>query len=119
MKTLHAAAFLVDEFSIPRRGIYLALESQRQIPHHIEARHRDETDLVIAVVVRVTVAVADGRINPAAGGVTFIEDVVEVHFDDGFFDDLLWLQRIAKAHVRGAVGWKRTVKILGVVEIHP
>ena len=65
-----------------------------------------------------TVAVADGRIHPAAGGVTLVEDVVEVHLHDGFLDNLLGLQCVAEADVGGAVGRQRTVEVLGVVEIH-
>ena len=84
----------------------------------METCHRDETDLVVAVVVGVTVAVADGRVDPAAGGVAFVEDVVEVHLHDGFFDDFLGFQRVAEADVGGAVGRQRAVKVLGVVEIH-
>ena len=104
MKTLHAAAFLVDEFSIPRRGIYLALKPQRQISHHIESRHRDETDLIIAVAVRVTIAVADGRIDPATCSIVLIEDVVEIHLENGFLNDDFRLECVAETHIRGAVG---------------
>ena len=71
------------------------LEPQRQIPHDGKPCHRDETDLVIAVVVGVAVAVADGRIDPAAGGVAFVEDVVEIDLEDGLLDDLLGLVGIA------------------------
>lgn len=84
----------------------------------METCHRDETDLVVTVVVGVTVAVADGRIDPAAGGVALVEDVVEVHLHDGFLDYFLGLQRVAEADIGGAVGRQRTVEVLGVVEIH-
>ena len=97
----------------------MCLELQCQIPHDIEPRHRDETDLIVAIVVRVTVAVADSRITPAAGSVTFIENVVEVHLEDGLLDGLFELEGVAEAHVRSTVGWQRTVEVLGVVEIHP
>ena len=36
------------------------LKPQRQIPHHREPCHRDETDLVVAVVVGVAAAFVEG-----------------------------------------------------------
>ena len=84
----------------------------------METCHRDETDLVVTIVIGVTVAVADGRVDPTAGGVALVEDVVEVHLHDGFLDDFLRFQRVAEADVGGAVGRQRAIEVLGVVEVH-
>ena len=62
-------------------------KSQRHVAHHGESRHRDEANLVVAVVVGMAVAIADGGVDPAAGGVATVEDVVEVQAEDYFFGE--------------------------------
>ena len=99
--------------------VIIKLKLYGNITQDGEASHRDEADLVVTVVVGMSAAFVKSGIDPAAGGITLVEDVVEVHLDDGFLDDFLGFERIAEAHVRGREGRQRTVEVLGVVEIHP
>ena len=65
-------------------GVRLFLELQRNITHHIKACHWDETNLSIAVLIRMTVVVEDRAIHPSTGCIMTVEDVVEVHTEDSF-----------------------------------
>ena len=64
-----------------------------------------------------TVAVADGRVNPTVSRITTIEDVIKVQTENGFLQHLLGLQGIAQAGVRDAVGRLGTVGILSIIKI--
>ena len=63
----------------------LFLKLQRNISHHIESGHWDEPDLRVTVLVRVTVVVEDGGVDPSAGSIMAVEDIVEVHTEHSFF----------------------------------
>ena len=66
-----------------------------------------------------TIAVADGRINPTTGGIATIEHVVEVQSEDSLLHYLLGFERITERDVGDRVAWQRTVGILSIVEILP
>ena len=61
-------------------------ESQCDVAHDSETCLWHETYLIVAVVGRVPAAFADGRINPAIGGIVTVEDVVKVRPDYHFFE---------------------------------
>ena len=75
-------------------------ETECDTAHSRETRHWDEANLIIAVVVRMTAAFVDSRINPSAGCIVFVEHVVQVYTEDNLFESLLGLQRIAEADIR-------------------
>ena len=62
------------------------LKSYRHATHHVEACHRDVTYLVVAVGFGVGVAY-DGGVDPSAGCIVTVEDVVEVEGEDGFLEE--------------------------------
>ena len=62
------------------------------------------------------VALGDGRIDPAAGGITAVEHIADVQANDSFLDGFLWFEGVAQVDVRSAVARQRAVGILGVVE---
>ena len=63
----------------------LFLKLQCNISRHIEPGHWDESDLRVAVFIRMPVMVEDGTVNPSAGSIMTVEDIVEVHAEHGFF----------------------------------
>lgn len=77
-------------------------ESQCDVAHGCETSLWHETYLIVAVVVRVPAAFADGRINPPIGGKMTVEDVVKVRSDYHFFesDKLLgYVERVAEVDI--------------------
>ena len=54
--------------------------------HGSEASLWHEPYLIVAVVVRVPAAFADGRINPAIGGIVTVEDIIKVGSEHHFFE---------------------------------
>ena len=63
----------------------------RHASHHCETSHRDEADLIVAVVVRVTATFIVGRVNPTVGGIVGIEQVVEIQPENSLFHNGLRL----------------------------
>jgi len=59
-------------------------ESQRHAAHGCEAGGGDEANLIVAVIGGMSVAVADGGVNPSAGGVVTVEEVREREAEDHF-----------------------------------
>ena len=55
--------------------------------------------MVIAVVVAMPAALVDGRVDPAAGSIMLVEEIVEVKAKDGLLHHLLGSQRIAQREV--------------------
>ena len=81
----------------------LLLKLQRNTSHHIEPCHRDETNLCVTVLVRVTVVVEDRTVHPSAGCIMAVENVVEVHTEDSFLqtsDVLRRTEGVAKVDIR-------------------
>ena len=67
-----------------------------------------------------TVVIEDGTIHPSAGSIMAIEDVVEVHTEDCFFQTsnvFTWMKGIAEVDIRLRIAWQRTCHVLGIVEI--
>ena len=63
------------------------------------------------------IALAHGRIDPSAGSIAAIEQIVEVQSEDGLLQHLLGFEAIAQREVRNRIAGQRTVGILCVVEI--
>ena len=79
------------------------LKLHRNTSHHIKPCHWDKTNLRITVLVRMTVVVEDGTIHPSAGSIMAIEDVVEVHTEDGFLQTsnvFAWTKGITEVDIR-------------------
>ena len=101
-------------------GAGVRLELQRNTSHHIKSCHWYEAQLRVTVLVRMTVIVEDSAIYPSAGSIMAIEDVVEVHAKDSFFQTdktLCRTERVADVDIRLRIARQRTGYILGVVEI--
>ena len=83
----------------------MGLEFQRQGSHRRETSHWDVAYLVIAVVIAVPVAFADGGIHPPATCVMTPEEVVKVHAHCHFLhtQSLAHLERAVDAEVGSAV----------------
>ena len=81
----------------------LFLKLQRNTSHHIKPCHRDETNLRITVLVRVTVVVEDRAIHPSTGCIMAIENVIEVqpeHCSLQTSDVLRRTEGVAKVDIR-------------------
>ena len=74
------------------------LELEGQAADGGGAGHRDETDLVVAVVIRVFRGLADGGIYPAGGSHMGVEYVVDIKAEGDFPQEATEFDRVAKAY---------------------
>ena len=56
-------------------------------------------------------------VNPAAGGVMLVEEVVEMDLKNSFFQHIIGLVGVSYAYVGSWIARQRTVEVFGVVEV--
>ena len=90
---VHAIFSQLAQFQ-PRGG----LELESQASEGGGAGHRDEADLVVAVVIWVTSGSIDRGIYPTGGGDVGVEDVVDIEAEGDFPQEATEFDRIAETY---------------------
>ena len=93
------------------------LELEGQAADGSGAGHRDETELVVAVGVRMAIRLADGRIYPSGGGHMGVEYVVDIKAEGDFPQEATEFDWIAEADTRQGICREGAILVLRVVKV--
>lgn len=97
------------------------LELQRNASHCRETSGRNESYLIVAVVVGMAAALAQCAVNPSALSVTLVEDIVQMSAEHHLFKSeelAVNIQGVCYVGIHHLIRRQRAVFVLRVVEIH-